>query len=216
MFSLYEKVWFISIMIYVTTNKYDRKVLILYDDEKKILDQLCHGKIYQKEIEGFSENLVNEYIEILINSEKIIITNILLLIGIVFTFMLQSSAAVTTIIIQMVGAGIAIGTGGNSILFVILGTNIGTCLTSIISSIGASANAKRASLIHLLFNVFGALIFTIVLLFYKDFMADTFGRWFASSPKTQNPVRECFRSAPSAYIQETHEASLCKARAPGI
>ena len=53
-----RSLWFISIMIYVTTNKYDRKVLILYDDEKKILDQLCHGKIYQKEIEGFSENTV--------------------------------------------------------------------------------------------------------------------------------------------------------------
>lgn len=50
--------WFVFIMNYVVENKYDRKKLIIYEDEMKILDQLCNGKIYQKEVEGFSENTV--------------------------------------------------------------------------------------------------------------------------------------------------------------
>ena len=103
---------------------------------------------------------------------------LLLLIGIIITAILQSSAAVTTLIISMVSAGISIGNGGNSILFVIIGTNIGTCITALLSSFGATPNAKRASLIHLLFNVFAAFIFFIFLLIYKDFMNDVLGRLF--------------------------------------
>ncbi len=103
---------------------------------------------------------------------------LLLMIGLLITALLQSSAAVTTILISMVGAGIVVGNGGNSVLYIILGTNIGTCVTALFSSIGASTNAKRASIIHILFNVFGALLFMIVLLIWKDFMQDTFAKWF--------------------------------------
>ena len=53
-------------------------------------------------------------------------------------------------------AGLTIGTGRNEVLYIILGTNIGSCVTALMSSFGASPNAKRASLIHLLFNVFGS------------------------------------------------------------
>lgn len=53
-----RSLWFISIVSYVLNNRFDRKKLILFDDEKKILDQLCEGKIYQKEVEGFSENTI--------------------------------------------------------------------------------------------------------------------------------------------------------------
>lgn len=50
--------WFIIIVTYVFANKYERKSLILYEDEKDILEQLCHGAIYQKEVQGYSENTV--------------------------------------------------------------------------------------------------------------------------------------------------------------
>lgn len=53
-----RSVWFILIVMYVTDSKFDRKKLILYEDEKKILDQLLDGKMYQKEVVGFSENTV--------------------------------------------------------------------------------------------------------------------------------------------------------------
>lgn len=105
---------------------------------------------------------------------------LLLLIGALITGVIQSSAAVATIIISMVGAGLTIGSDPNAVLFVILGTNIGTCVTALISSLGASVNAKRASLIHLLFNVFGSLIFFIILLIWHDFMDDVLGRLFST------------------------------------
>lgn len=110
---------------------------------------------------------------------------VLLIIGIIATALVQSSAAIATILISMVGAGIQVGTGGNSILYVILGTNIGTCVTALLSSIGANANAKRASLIHLLFNVFGTILFMIILLIWTNFMDNTFGTWFPNLPATQ-------------------------------
>lgn len=108
------------------------------------------------------------------------ITNpvLLLLIGVVFTALMQSSAAVTSIIIIMASSGIVVGGGGNSVLYLILGSNIGSCATSLISSIGAGTEAKRASLIHLMFNLFGSLIFFIILICWRNFMDVTFAAWF--------------------------------------
>lgn len=103
---------------------------------------------------------------------------VLLLIGAIFTAIVQSSSAVTSLIIVMVMQGLVIGNGGNDVLFLILGSNIGTCITAILSSIGANTNAKRASLIHLMFNIFGAVIFTVFLLCWPGFMDSTLNAWF--------------------------------------
>ena len=112
---------------------------------------------------------------------------LLLLFGIIFTTLVQSSSAVTTILISMVSVGMVIGggeTGGNAILYIILGSNIGSCSTALISSLGAGTNAKRASFIHLLFNVFGTMLFFILLLCLPNFMDSTFNKWFAGAPQT--------------------------------
>lgn len=53
-----RSVWFLEIIFYVLNNRFERKKLILYEDEIKILEQLRSGKMYQKEVEGFSENTV--------------------------------------------------------------------------------------------------------------------------------------------------------------
>ena len=108
----------------------------------------------------------------------------LLFIGVAFTALIQSSSAVTTIVIAMAMQGLIVGGGGNAVLYVILGSNIGSCVTALISSIGTSVNARRASIIHLLFNVIGTAIFTIILLIFPQFQQRTFERWFAS-PETQ-------------------------------
>ena len=108
----------------------------------------------------------------------------LLFIGVAFTALIQSSSAVTTIIIAMAMQGLIVGGGGNAVLYVILGSNIGSCVTALISSIGTSVNARRASIIHLLVNVIGAVIFMVILLIFPQFQEKTFERWF-SSPETQ-------------------------------
>lgn len=78
---------------------------------------------------------------------------LLVLIGIVLTALVHSSAAITGILIAL---GPAI-TFSNAV-FIILGSNIGTCITSIVSSIGTNTNAKRTAIIHLLFNTIGCVI----------------------------------------------------------
>lgn len=91
---------------------------------------------------------------------------LLIVIGMVLTALLQSSTAMTGLIIVMVSSGAIpdISTG----LFIILGTNIGTCVSALISTVGTNANAKRAGLIHLAFNVIGTVIFTIILWIFKE------------------------------------------------
>lgn len=78
---------------------------------------------------------------------------LLVLLGIVFTALIQSSAAVTGILVALAGA-----LKFETAVFIILGSNIGTCVTAMISSIGTSTNAKRTAMIHLLFNLFGCII----------------------------------------------------------
>lgn len=105
---------------------------------------------------------------------------LLFVLGIVLTALVQSSSAITSVIIAMSVAGLTIGTGGNEMLYIILGTNIGSCVTALMSSYGAGTNARRTSLIHLMFNTFGSAIFLAILLCFPGFMASTFGRWFPS------------------------------------
>ena len=113
---------------------------------------------------------------------------ILLLFGILFTTLMQSSSAVTTIIIAMASSGLIIGMSGdtmtNAVLYIILGSNIGSTTTALLSSAGTNANARRASIIHLLFNTIGSILFMIMLLIWMDFYATTFCKWF-SEPSTQ-------------------------------
>lgn len=85
---------------------------------------------------------------------------LLMFIGLAITALIQSSSATTSILITLSSVGLM--TLRNAI-FMTLGINIGTCVTAMLASIGANTNAKRASVIHLLFNIFGCLIFTILI-----------------------------------------------------
>ena len=106
---------------------------------------------------------------------------LLLFIGIVFTAIVQSSSAVTSIIVLIAASNQnAFGGSGNAAYFLILGSNIGTCVTAMISSVGASTNARRASLIHLMFNTFGSIIFTIIMLVWTGFSETVIESWITS------------------------------------
>ena len=90
---------------------------------------------------------------------------LLILIGVVLTALIQSSSASTGIVITMVGTGLL---DLDLALFIILGANIGTCVTAFLASFGANSNSKRVAMIHLLFNVIGTLMFTVVIWIFKD------------------------------------------------
>ena len=111
---------------------------------------------------------------------------LLLLFGIIFTAAIQSSSASTSIVIMMLSAGAVIGSPeSNAPLYIILGSNIGSCVTALMSSINANTNAKRASLIHLMFNTFGTLIWFFLCLFIPNLMKDTLMKLFPGNPATQ-------------------------------
>lgn len=82
-----------------------------------------------------------------------------IIVGIVVTAILQSSSASVGILQTLAANGIV---GTNAAIFITLGQNIGSCVTAILSSVGAHRNAKRAAVMHLMFNVFGAVVFGLI------------------------------------------------------
>lgn len=79
--------------------------------------------------------------------------------GLVLTAVIQSSSASVGILQALCVTG---AVGYKTAIPIIMGQNIGTCVTALISSIGASKNAKRASMIHLYFNLIGTVLFMVV------------------------------------------------------
>ena len=94
---------------------------------------------------------------------------VLFLLGAALTAAMQSSAALTAIIISLAGANLMTL---QMAMCILLGVNVGTCVTSLISSIGASVNARRAAMVHLLFNIAGCLIFIFPVAFAGRYIAD--------------------------------------------
>ena len=94
---------------------------------------------------------------------------LLILVGIIFTALIQSSSAATGVVITMVGTGVL---PLDLALFIILGANIGTCVTALLASVGANANSKRVALIHFTFNFIGTALFTAFIWIFKDPMVN--------------------------------------------
>lgn len=94
---------------------------------------------------------------------------LLILVGIIFTALIQSSSAATGVVITMVGTAVL---PLDLALFIILGANIGTCITALLASIGANANSKRVALIHFTFNFIGTALFTAIIWMFKDPMVN--------------------------------------------
>lgn len=98
--------------------------------------------------------------------------------GLVVTGVLQSSSATTGMMVAMASAGVL---PFESAFPILMGTNVGTCVTALISSIGANNTAKRAAMMHLLFNVIGTVIF---LTFLSGFTINVV-KSLSSTPQSQ-------------------------------
>ena len=102
-----------------------------------------------------------------------------ILFGAVLTAIIQSSSASVGILQGLCGTGVV--TFGSAIP-IILGQNIGTCITAILGAVGANRNARRTAMVHLLFNVVGVALFAIVfyglgLIIDWKFLNDTCSAW---------------------------------------
>lgn len=84
-----------------------------------------------------------------------------ILVGALFTAVIQSSSASVGILQALASTGMI---PLSSAVFVLFGQNIGTCTTAVLASIGMKVNAKRTTVIHLLFNIIGTVLFTVICL----------------------------------------------------
>ncbi len=139
-------------------------------EKVKIAGLLCSGlglifvglNVMSSE-EAFGNPLVEEMFTNIF--AKIDFPLLLILVGIIFTALIQSSSAATGVVITMVGTGVL---PLDLALFIILGANIGTCVTALLASIGANANSKRVALIHFTFNFIGTAFFTAIIWMFTD------------------------------------------------
>ena len=95
--------------------------------------------------------------------------------GAIVTAIIQSSSASVGILQSLAAAGLV---PFSAAIYIIMGQNIGTCVTAIISAMGAKKNAKTASLMHLLFNIIGTVIFSTAAIIYMNISAPA---WAAGS-----------------------------------
>lgn len=100
--------------------------------------------------------------------------------GAIFTAIIQSSSASVGILQTLANNGLI---SFSSSVFVLFGQNIGTCITAVLASIGMNKNAKRTTIIHLLFNIIGTIIFTIACLLFP--LADIVGSFTPDAPAAQ-------------------------------
>jgi phosphate:Na+ symporter len=84
------------------------------------------------------------------------------LVGFIVTTILQSSSVTVSVLVLLAGANLV---APLPCLFFILGANIGSCAPAVLASLNANRNAKRTAFIHVMFNVIGLIVITIILLF---------------------------------------------------
>ena len=88
-----------------------------------------------------------------------------ILAGALVTAIIQSSSASVGILQSLAAAGLV---PFSAAIYIIMGQNIGTCVTAMLSSMGAKKNAKTAALMHLLFNIIGTVIFSLIAILYFE------------------------------------------------
>ncbi|MBQ5761480.1 MAG: Na/Pi cotransporter family protein [Clostridia bacterium] len=155
----------------------------LQKEKAKIAGNLCCGlglifvglNIMSSE-EAFGNPLVEEMFTGVFS--KIDFPVLLIVVGIIFTALIQSSSAATGVVITMVGTGVL---PLDMALFIVLGANIGTCVTAMLASVGAKPNSKRVAFIHFVFNFIGTVLFTAIIWIFKDPVVDLLSTAFPGS-----------------------------------
>ncbi|MGM9750061.1 MAG: Na/Pi cotransporter family protein [Candidatus Cryptobacteroides sp.] len=113
---------------------------------------------------------------------------LLVLIGTIFTAIIQSSSVMTSIALAMLVSGLISLDQG---IYITMGSNIGSCVVAIIAGMTSSKNAKRTALIHLIFNCSGVLFFLALNLLAGALSGGSlsfghlFNSWFPGAPQTQ-------------------------------
>jgi len=125
---------------------------------------------------------------------------LLVLLGAVFTAIIQSSSVMTSIALAMVVTGLI---GIDQGIFLTMGSNIGSCVVAVIAGATSGTNAKRTALIHLLFNCTGVVLFMLVawmLGWFDISFGGLFEKLFPSAPQVQLAMFHTFFNTVTVLI----------------
>jgi phosphate:Na+ symporter len=118
-----------------------------------------------------------------------------ILVGAVFTSLVQSSAATTGIAIVMAAEGLISLPAGIALAF---GSNIGTCATAVLAAIGKPVEAVRAATVHVLFNVIGVLLWVFFIPYFAGFV-ETISPSYPNLEGTERMAKEVPRQIANAH-----------------
>lgn len=119
-----------------------------------------------------------------------------ILVGAAVTAIIQSSSASVGILQSLAVAGLI---PFNSAVYIIMGQNIGTCVTAMLSSMGAKKNAKTAALMHLLFNIIGTVLFSIAAIAFFKIANPAWGNGMISATQIST-VHTAFNIATTVLL----------------
>ena len=133
---------------------------------------------------------------------------LLVLLGALFTAIIQSSSVMTSIALTMVVTGLI---GINQGIYLTMGSNIGSCVVAVIAGVTSGTNAKRTALIHLLFNCTGVVLFMLAawgLGWFDISYGSVFERLFPSAPQLQLAMFHTFFNVLTVAIMLPLTGSL--------
>ena len=137
-----------------------------------------------------------------------------LLTGLGMTLVIQSSSATIGILMAMASQGLIPLEGA---IPVILGDNIGTCITAVIATLQSGLNAKRVACSHVMFNLCGSIIAMLLLPFFISFVKDispagNIGRQIANAHTTFNVVNTCIFLPLAPLFHPVHQKDHARGR----
>lgn len=119
-----------------------------------------------------------------------------ILVGAGVTAIIQSSSASVGILQSLAVAGLI---PFNSAVYIIMGQNIGTCITAILSGMGAKKNAKTAALMHLMFNIIGTVIFSVASIAFFQIVNPAWGHGMITATQIST-VHTAFNIATTVLL----------------
>ena len=133
---------------------------------------------------------------------------LLVLLGTIFTAIIQSSSVMTSIALAMVVTGLI---GIDQGIYLTMGSNIGSCVVAVIAGVTSGTNAKRTALIHLLFNCSGVVLFMLAAMglgWFDVSYGSIFERLFPSAPQLQLAMFHTFFNTVTVAIMLPLTGSL--------
>ncbi len=149
---------------------------------------------------------------------------IAVLVGLVFTAVVQSSSVTVSVLVLLAGSNIIVnpvteGTDYLACLYFILGANIGSCMPAVMAAMNTNRNAKRTALIHVMFNVIGLVVIGVLLIIAAGPIVDMIGaisssdKRFVANADTIFKTFQCIILLPCSKLLVSLSKKIIHARA---